>query len=80
MTLLAAGFALAFGNEPEAVPDPSRWCVMGAVLALLAASVAGVLANMPADYDETDADDMAVWVRDHWRADAVAAARRTAES
>lgn len=80
VTLLAAGFALAFGQNPEAVPDPSRWFVMAAVVALLTASVAGVLANKPADYGETDADDMAVWLRDHWRSDAVAAAHRTAEA
>ena len=80
MTLLAAGFALAFGGDADALPALSRWCVMAAVLALLAASVAGVLANKPAHYGETDVDDMNVWVQDHWRADAVAAARRTAEA
>lgn len=53
---------------------------LAAVLALLAASVAGVLANKPADYAETDVDDMNARVQDHWRADAVAADRRTAEA
>lgn len=80
VTLLAAGFGLAFGQDPDTVPIPSRYCVMAAVVALLVSSVAGVLANKPADYGETDVDDMAGWLRDHWRADAIAAARRTAES
>lgn len=80
VTLLAAGFALAFGQDPAAVPTVSRWCVMAAVIALLLANIAGVLANKPANYGETDTDDMETWVRDHWRADAVSAAKRTAES
>ena len=78
VTLLAAGFALAYGKNPAGVPILSRWCVMLATVALMVAAVAGVLANKPSSYTETDIMDMRVWVDDYWTHEFVKASQQTA--
>lgn len=58
VTLLAAGFTLAYGKDPGSSPTVSRWLVMGSVGTLLIAAVAGVFALKPLDYGETSIETM----------------------
>jgi hypothetical protein len=79
-TLVLALAGLITARKDFDLDGVARACLLGAVIAFLAAGVLGVLCNAPLNYDEPKAAELKGWVKDNWKGDASAAQRAVVES